>query len=96
MEKGCLGIKTLDPNDYNYKGDLNDQNHHQGPEWIWPVGFFLKAKLIFSHYESKDQATEDIFTYLQPHKTHLLSYSNKYEGLPDLTNAHGNLCPDAI
>ena len=55
-----MGIKTLDPSDRNYKGDYinNDEsrgfNYHQGPEWLWPVGFFLKAKLKFCANPDKE------------------------------------------
>jgi len=100
MEKGCMGIKTLDPNDYNYRGDYHNSddthgiNYHQGPEWVWPVGFFLKSVLIFGDFNSKDHARQEVMKWLLPHKQHILSFENKYQGLPELTNSHGSVCTD--
>jgi glycogen debranching enzyme len=97
MEKNCMGIKTLDPKDKNYKGDYHNDddthgwNYHQGPEWLWPVGFFLKAQLIFNDYKDKEEAIEDTMKWLVPHKEHILK--DRWQGLPELTNSHGSHCP---
>jgi glycogen debranching enzyme len=78
MEKNCMGIKTLDPKDKQYNGDYVNSdashgwNYHQGPEWVWPVGFFLKAQLIFKEYSNSEDAINDTMKWLVPHKDHIL------------------------
>jgi glycogen debranching enzyme len=77
MEKNCMGIKTLDPKDKQYNGDYVNSdashgwNYHQGPEWVWPVGFFLKAQLIFKEYSNSE---EELSTLCKE------KYSGRYVG----------------
>ena len=82
MEHGCMGIKTLDPTDKNYNGDYVNSdsshgwNYHQGPEWVWPVGFFLKAQLKFCEFETFEEAREATMKWLLPHKDNI--YKNRW------------------
>ena len=98
MTEGAMGIKTLDPSDRQYKGDYDNDdetrghNYHQGPEWVWPVGFFLISKLNFCDYGSQREAAQDIVKHLLPHQKHMLK-SDPWHSLPELTNSSGKPCP---
>ncbi|CAF4553443.1 unnamed protein product [Rotaria sp. Silwood2] len=104
---GKYGIKTLDPNDYNYIGDyVNDDdsydykrahgfNYHNGPEWLWLTGYYIRAKI----YWSKQQNDKIIYKQTIKHIRQLISshidlfMSNDWKGLPELTNSNGKFCP---
>ncbi|KAF2206072.1 glycogen debranching enzyme [Delitschia confertaspora ATCC 74209] len=107
---GPQGMKTLDPSDYNYRGnyinsdDSTDfhvakgRNYHQGPEWLWPTGFFLRALLKFDLQRRKD-AEERVESYQQV--TRRLAGCIKaikespWAGLTELTNKNGSFCGDS-
>ncbi|KXS11729.1 glycoside hydrolase family 133 protein [Gonapodya prolifera JEL478] len=104
---GPLGMKTLDPEDWAYRGfydNSNDStdpsvahgaNYHQGPEWFWPMGYFLRSYL---HFNRQKEAADESLSYfvqrvlLKP-KRHLLDVTKSpFAGLPELTNANGEYC----
>ncbi|XP_032118807.1 glycogen debranching enzyme isoform X4 [Sapajus apella] len=85
---GPLGMKTLDPDDMVYCGIYdnaldNDNynlakgfNYHQGPEWLWPIGYFLRAKLYFSRLMGPETTAKTIVlvkNVLSRHYVHLES-----------------------
>uniref|UniRef100_H3DLB9 Glycogen debranching enzyme n=1 Tax=Tetraodon nigroviridis TaxID=99883 RepID=H3DLB9_TETNG len=102
---GPLGMKTLDPDDMVYCGVYdnaldNDNynrargfNYHQGPEWLWPVGYFLRAKLHFAKQLGGDtvRAVTLIKGVVSRHYPHL--ERSPWKGLPELTNENGQHCP---
>lgn len=107
---GALGMKTLDPADWSYRGvydndnDSHDgkvahgYNYHQGPEWVWLTGFFLRAYLQFHPAGDKvntkeREAIQYIQSVLYEHKCYILdTQKSKFAGLPELTNADGAYC----
>ncbi|KAI9668292.1 MAG: hypothetical protein M1821_001112 [Bathelium mastoideum] len=107
---GPSGVKTLDPSDLNYRGyyinseDSTDfhtskgRNYHQGPEWLWPRGFFLRAMLRFDMLrrktkEEKVECFQQVTRRLRGCQEHLRT--NPWAGLTELTQKNGEFCGDS-
>ncbi len=103
---GPLGMRTLDAEDSAYRPvyqnglDCTDPllargaNYHNGPEWLWCMGFYLRAWLTFNLSTADTKSARKlVLTRLQPHRDHLFTSGNA--GLPELTNANGQVCQDS-
>ena len=102
-EPNSVGIKTLDDSDYNYCGYYDNANqsnnksvaqgfnYHQGPEWLWPVGYFLRALII---YFKGTKEEEETISFVKAHlgKLYERMNSNDWKSLPELTNKNGDDC----
>jgi len=109
--RGPHGMATLDPSDYNYRpyyinsDDSTDfatakgRNYHQGPEWLWPTGFFCRALLKFDlmrrrtadeRVESFQQVTQRLKGCMEMIRT------SPWAGLTELTNKNGAFCSDSV
>ncbi|KAK6344089.1 hypothetical protein TWF696_007736 [Orbilia brochopaga] len=108
--RGPYGMSTLDPIDLNYRpfyinwDDSTDfstskgRNYHQGPEWLWPTGFFLRAFLHFDLLR-KNTPEERIETFQQIHrriqKCKEMINESPWAGLTELTQKNGEFCSDS-
>lgn len=107
---GPLGMKTLDPADHAYRPNYDNSNdgydtsvakgwnYHQGPEWVWPLGYFLRAYLHFDRIAGagKDDPTETFHhlnSLLLEHRKFIKA--DAWAGLPELTNENGAYCNDS-
>jgi glycogen debranching enzyme len=95
-------MRTLDPSDSHYRGYYDNSNnsddyymaggfsYHMGPEWVWPMGFFLRARLQF---RSKPPVTvlNQLQRILQAHREAI--DNSDWKGLPELTQKDGAFCP---
>lgn len=109
--RGPTGMATLDPSDANYHpyyinsedstnfATSKGRNYHQGPEWLWPTGFFLRALLKFDLMR-KNTAEERIETFQQIDRRLKGCKSaikeNPWRGLAELTNKDGSFCADSV
>lgn len=109
--RGPTGIATLDPGDLNYRPyyrnseDSKDfatskgRNYHQGPEWLWPTGFFLRALLKFdlmrqTSAEGRTEAFQQVTRRLAGCKA--MIQESPWAGLTELTQKNGEYCDDSV
>ena len=76
-----FGLRTLSPDDQNYKayyiGDYNkDISYHNGIVWTWPLGSFIKSYLKVKNYKEKDRE----YAYNNFLKPMLQLYGDKWDG----------------
>jgi glycogen debranching enzyme len=109
--RGPTGMATLDSTDANYRPYYNNsedsidfatskgRNYHQGPEWLWPTGFFLRALLKFdlmrkNTAEERIEAFQQIDRRLKGCKKAI--QESPWRGLTELTNKDGSYCADSV
>ncbi len=109
--RGPTGMATLDPSDLKYRPYYNNsedsadfatakgRNYHQGPEWLWPTGYFLRALLKFDlmRRETKEERVEammQIMRRLEGCKKAI--QESPWRGLTELTNRNGEYCGDSV
>lgn len=96
---GPLGMKTLDPTDWNYSGDYDNgndtsdakvahgYNYHQGPEWLWLTGYYIRASSKFVGNSERSHHLQIIANF------YATLSETPWLGLPELTNTNGKFCP---
>ena len=109
--RGPTGMATLDPSDLNYRPYYNNsedstdfhtskgRNYHQGPEWLWPTGFFLRALLKFDlmRRQTKEERTEAFQQITRRlHGCKKAIEDSPWAGLTELTNRNGEFCGDSV
>lgn len=111
--RGPQGMATLDPADMNYRpyyinsedsdnfATSKGRNYHQGPEWLWPTGYFLRALLKFdlgrrdpNDKEGRTEAFQQVTQRLMGCKR--MIRESPWAGLQELTQKDGAFCGDSV
>ncbi|KAK8807354.1 hypothetical protein WA158_004113 [Blastocystis sp. Blastoise] len=108
-----LGIKTVSMNDLAYRptyinkdnigdGSVNcGQSYHNGPEWVWPLGFLLKGLSLFPPEYLAGMDPSKRYIYLIQYISSLFNKHIQYiqmdpwVSLPELTQKDGEPCYDS-
>ncbi|KAF5336183.1 hypothetical protein D9611_006214 [Ephemerocybe angulata] len=105
-----LGMRTLDPIDMQYRPNYDNSNdsddasiakglnYHNGPEWGWPLGYFLRAYLHFDLLAGQgktnpQETLHHLHTVLLTSRRYI--QNDPWRGLPELTNENGGYCNDS-
>ncbi|KAK4615811.1 Glycogen debranching enzyme [Fulvia fulva] len=108
--RGPTGMATLDPSDLEYHPNYinsedsdnyqtcHGRNYHQGPEWLWPTGFFLRALLKYDlkrrkTHEEQVEAFQQVTQRLKGCRQ--MIHDSPWRGLTELTNKDGAFCGDS-
>ncbi|XP_037086526.1 glycogen debranching enzyme-like isoform X1 [Pollicipes pollicipes] len=103
---GPMGMKTLAACDWAYDGVYNVDDdgtdpkkahgfsYHNGPEWVWPLGFYLRARLHFAPLIGGHALLQSTITKVkQIISKHYVQLSDSvWRSLPELTNMNGEFC----
>ncbi|VDP47968.1 unnamed protein product [Soboliphyme baturini] len=101
---GKLGMKTLierhvaldwaydgyydNADDSSEYGRARGFNYHQGPEWLWLTGYFLRALLVTAKRVQNEDVWKEtvakVERILSRHSAHM--HSSPWSSLPELTN----------
>lgn len=110
--RGPVGMRTLDPSDWNYRPNYNNsedsddfatskgRNYHQGPEWVWCYGYFLRAFFHFHHQADSNCEKEPTIEALTALNSRIRGHikwirESPWAGLTELTNKDGAICDDS-
>lgn len=105
-----LGMRTLDPIDMQYRPNYDNSNdstdasiakglnYHNGPEWGWPLGYFLRAYLHFDMLvgagnKNPKETLHHLHEILLTPRRYI--QNDPWAGLPELTNENGSYCHDS-
>ncbi len=75
-------------------------SYHMGPEWVWLMGYFIRAVLLFRKFSSSSEMEEyscsaqpgrSIMRMLDGHRKHIAA--SPWMSLPEMTDAHGQENP---